>query len=211
MPEVAMPVEDSDGPAMDLDRLTPQDLEFLEDTLRNGKAEAQRSVARVLLISERLEGAAMLFEAASNGGPDALNFCLAGLEILRLQSARDSLRELLLAIRRGGDLPEGCRVELADRFGLVSRGQIGAVLALAGDPDPEIRIWVAETASQAQVPGIDATLVSLASDPDPVVRRSAWLGMHGRDLDPRILGLTEAVAEELDPRNLEIIETLGLR
>ncbi len=209
------PVVDSedleDGPVMDLDYLTAGDLAFLEQTLLEGSEAAQRSAAKALLVAERLEGAPMLFEAAARGGPDALIFCLAGLEILRLQLAEDALRELLLAIRRGGSLPEGCRVELADRFGLVSRGQLQAVIALAADPDPEVRSWVAETVSQQESGEAEGVLFSLVADPEPQVRRSAWLGLQGRSFDPQRPALVAAVGAENDPRNMEILQEMGLR
>lgn len=200
-----------DEPTMDLDLLSDADLAFLEQTLLQGRPEAARSAAKALLLAERLEGAPMLFEAAARGGADALTFCLAGLEILRLQRADAALRELLLALRRGGNLPEGCRVELADRFGLVSRGQLGAVLSLGADADPEVRAWVAETASQREGPGVDAVLQRLATDAEPLVRRSVWLGVQGRPLAALGEGFGQAAAAEADPRNVELLQALGLR
>ncbi len=200
--------QDTGGRHMDLDQLTPQDLAFLGQTLAEGPPEARRSAAKALLLSERLEGAALLFTAARQGGADSLTLCLAGLEILRMQRAQDALRELLLALRRGGELPEGCRVELADRFGLVSRGQLAAVLALAEDPEPEIRSWVAETAAQSDQDAVVPVLLGLATDAEVLVRRSAWLGLQGRDLAPHDSALQAAIQAESDARNLALVQVL---
>ncbi len=203
--------EDTGARRMDLDQLNERDLAFLGETLLSEDPAARRSAAKALLLSERLEGAALLFEAARQGREDSLTLCLAGLEVLRLQRAQDTLRELLLALRRGGDLPEGCRVEVADRFGLVSRGQLQAVLALATDPEPEVRSWVAETAAQREGDGVTAVLIGLAGDPDVVVRRTAWLGLQGRVLPVGDQALIAAAAGEQDPRNQALVAELGVR
>lgn len=204
------PPQDTGGRHMDLDLLTDQDLAFLGETLRSEDPAARRSAARALLLSERLEGAALLFDAAGQGHEDGLMLCLAGLEILRLQRAPDTLRELLLALRNGGNLPEGCRVEVADRFGLISRGQLAAVLDLADDPEPQVRVWVAETAAQREESEVTPVLVGLVADPEVLVRRSAWLGLQGRSLETGRAALVEAAAAEQDPRNRDLVAELGL-
>ena len=213
VPELAAEslAEDTGARRMDLDHLTERDLAFLGETLLAEDPAARRSAAKALLLSERLEGAALLFEAAKQGREDGLTLCLAGLEVLRLQRAQDTLRELLLALRRGGDLPEGCRVEIADRFGLVSRGQLEAVLALATDPEPEVRSWVAETAAQREEDEVTSVLIALAGDSDVVVRRTAWLGLQGRDLPEDDPALHAAASAEQDPRNQTLVAELGVR
>ncbi len=203
------PPEDT-GPHLDLEQLTDRDFAFLARTLSEGTRAARRSAAKALLLAERLEGAPLLFDAAERGGEDALTLCLAGLEILRVQRAEQALRELLLALRQRPGLPEGCRVEVADRFGLVSRGQLTAVLALAADPEPMIRAWVAETAAQQAPEAAWPVLLALAVDAEVEVRRSAWLGLQGGVQDPTDPALVAAAAAESDPRNRALIEELGL-
>ncbi len=200
---------DTSEPHMDLERLTERDLAFLGTTLATGSPEARRSAAKALVIASRIEGAPLLFEAARAGGEDAFTFCLAALEVLRLQRADQSLRELLLALRDGGELPEDCRVEVADRFGLVGRGQLAAVLALADAPEAEVRAWVAETLAGRAGLGVEQALVDLAADPEVLVRRAAWLAWAGRSpAEVHLEALGSAAAAEQDARNREILEGL---
>lgn len=183
---VVEPVPDDTGPSVDLEHPSERDIAFLTEVLATGTPDGRRSAARAFAVSGDPRGVEPLFDAAVRGGEDDVLFCLAALEILRLQPAELTWRELVRALERVPPLPEGCRQEVRDRHGLID-GSDAPALAGAEDADPTVRAWSARRL--ADVAGADEAYVALVSDPSPAVRRAAWLALVGRD--------TSAIRDEL--------------
>lgn len=195
-PEQTQPAQSDTGRVMDLEHMTEADLRFLEEILDGGTPEAQVSASRALVVSGDARGAPMLLTRAKDGEEQDLLFCLAAMEILRMQRYETAARTLILA--ESGGLSTDCQLEVSQRLSVLSRDQ-GGVILLAGAPEPQVRRWVSYKLDlEQEVP--TTALVLLAQDPDLEVRRSAWLaiGAHGKRLDaPELL---DWVSNEPDPQ-----------
>lgn len=187
------PVEDT-GRAVDLEHPTEQDIAFLTSVLEDGTPDGKRSAARAFVVSGDPRGVAPLFDAAVRD--DDMAFCLAALEVLRLQTGEQTWRELVLALERQPPLPEACRQAVRDRHGLID-GEDRFALAGAEDAAASVRAWAAQRLTG--VPSADDAYVELVADPDPSVRRAAWLALAARDTTRTHAELVEASRGETDP------------
>jgi HEAT repeat protein len=192
-------VEDS-GPVMDLEHLREEDLVFLEEVLATGEPKARQSAARALAVSGDARGVPLLFGATRLGdGQDAL-YCMAALEILRLQQAQDAWRELVLALDAQPPLPRGCRSEVQDRFALVDGADPrGRALEGARDSSSAVRAWAARALLEHPGDPVDEALLALAGDEDLSVRRAAWQAWQGRDGSRVGDALSVLASREADP------------
>ncbi len=132
---------DTGGEYVDLEHPTEADWTFLLETLEHGKPEARRSAARVLLQLGGDRAVAPLFQQAGSREPDAAFFCLAALEILRLQKKEEAMVQLLLALQ-AEDLSLGCRAEVSDRFALLGGRDPEVIVGLARHEDERVRAFV---------------------------------------------------------------------
>jgi len=160
-----------DEPRLDLEHPTERDWRFLEQTLREGTPEARRSAARALVVAGGMRGVAPLFAAAAEPGQDADLFCLAALDILRMQRWEDAL-PALLAVMLEDERPtsQACRSEVADRFAVAGGRDPARVATFAVAADPQVRAFVAGFLSEVAPDGYKEALDRLAEDPDPSVR-----------------------------------------
>jgi len=186
------------GRAMDLEHLSDEDLAFLQSILDGDDEEARLSAARALVISGHVRAVGMLFEAAGRPSEKADLFCLAALDVARLQKKGDTLRELLLALDREPPLSDDCRAEVSDRFGLVGGRDPSILVELYEDPEPRLRAWVAQVLSDEEGERVDEVLVLMVSDPDASVRARAWSAWEARPLERVRAALTAAAAAETD-------------
>ncbi len=191
--------EDS-GPVMDLEHLGERDLTFLEEVLTTGELEGRQSAARALAVSGDARGVPLLFGATRlQDGQDAL-YCMAALEVLRLQQAQDAWRELVLALDAQPPLPRSCRGEVADRFSLVDGADPrGRALSGCQDAAPAVRAWSARALSDEPGAEVDAALLALLTDGEPIVRRAAWQAWQGRDGSGLGDELSALASREADP------------
>lgn len=188
--------EDADtGPWLDPEYLSERDLAFLGEVLLQPEEPGRLSAARVLAVSGKLEAVPMLLDAHREGHDPGGVYCMAALEILRLQTWEDSWRTLLVQIEQQPSVDRACMSELNDRFRLV--GGAGKAVDMAGDPDPGVRRWVAQ--ALADQPEGGEALLALTMDLDPEVRRAAWLAWGLRDIEEHRERLVELLATEEDP------------
>ncbi|MFT5584191.1 MAG: hypothetical protein ACI9VR_001776, partial [Cognaticolwellia sp.] len=124
------------GRIMDLEHMTEADFRFLEEVLDDGSPDARISASRALVLSGDARGAPILFSRASPGEENDLLFCLAAMEILRMQRFETAARTLVLAGQSG--LSADCSSEVQQRLTVLSRDQEGVEM-LAGAPEPEVR------------------------------------------------------------------------
>ncbi len=190
--------EDS-SPVMDLEHLSDRDLAFLREVLEGGSERARLSATRALLISGHPEAVPMLFDAASRPGEDRDVFCLAALEVARLQQRRDVLAALLAALEHEPPLSAPCRAEVEDRFALIGGRDPAAVAELYPDPDPRLRAWALRLLADEEGELVEAILLDGVSDEEPELRALAWSAWSGRELGVRRAALREAAAAEEDP------------
>lgn len=187
-----VPADDT-GRSLDPERLTDDDLAFLSGVLRQPEEPGRVSAARVLAVSKDLRGVSMLLEAHREGYDPGGAYCMAAIEILRLQTWEDSWRTLLIQMQKQPAVDSACMNELSDRFSLLG----GAERArwMAEDEDPVIRAWVA----RALGPGDGEVLLQLTDDAEPTVRRAAWLAWDVRDSSAFVDRLQPLVEQEADP------------
>ncbi len=172
--EPAAAAGDPDEPRLDLDYPTDRDWVFLEGVMAEGDPQARRSAAKALVVMGRMRGVQPLLSVASEGGPDADLYCLAALDILRLQRSEDALPALLLVMLEEERPPsQACRSEVADRFAVAGGRDVEKVAAMAGDADPRVRAFVAGFLSDVDPQGHQETLLGLAEDPVAAVRERA--------------------------------------
>lgn len=199
--------EGDTGRVMDLEHLTEADLRFLEEVLDEGSPEARLSASRALVVAGDARGAPILFARAKVGEDQDLLFCLAAMEILRMQRFETAARTLILAEQ--GSLSSDCQDEVSQRLNVLARDQNGVVV-LAGAPEPQVRRWVTYKLDLDQ-PLASQALVSLAQDEDLEVRRSAWLAIdaHGKRLDaPELMAWGDTEPDpKLRARIEEVTET----
>jgi len=186
------------GRAMDLEHLSEEDLTFLQEVLDGDDEEARLSAARALVVSGHARAVGMLFSAASRPSEKADLFCLAALDVARLQKKEDTLRELLMALDQQPPLSDDCRAEVSDRFALVGGRDPSTIVALYQDPEPRVRAWVVQVLSDEEGERVDEVLVALVSDPDVSVRARAWSAWEGRPLSEVRTQLQAAAAAETD-------------
>ena len=184
---------DDTGRSLDPERLTDEDLTFLAEVLRQPEEPGRISAARVLAVSKDLQGVAMLLDAHREGHDPGGVYCMAAIEILRLQTWEDSWRTLLIQMQKQPAVDPACMNELSDRFRLVG----GAERArwMAEDEDPVVRAWVARSLG----PGDGELLLELTRDDEPEVRRAAWLAWDVRDSSAFVERLQPLAEEEADP------------
>jgi HEAT repeat protein len=183
-PEPGVPQADAlleDGPRIDLEYPTERDWLFLEGIMRDGTPEARRSAAKALVIMGGMRGVPVLMDAARQPGPDADLFCLAALDVLRLQRWEDAM-PALLEVMLDADTPPGqrCRSEVSDRFAVAGGRDAERLATLAGHEDPRIRAFVASYLVDVDPAGYADVLATLAQDADPEVRLRAG-GQGGSD------------------------------
>lgn len=197
-PEAEEPLHDS-GLSLDPEHLTDKDILFLTDVLQQPGEAGRVSAARVLALSTDPRGVALLLNAHREGHDPGGVYCIAALEILRLQTWETTWRTLLLEMQRQPSVDPSCMSELSDRFALVG----GAERArwMAEDDDPIVRAWVA----RALGPEDGQLLLVLTSDEDVVVRRAAWLAWDVRDTTGFEESLRTAADLEADPELLLLI------
>lgn len=184
------------GRVMDLEHLTEADFIFLEQVLDDGPPQARISASRALVASGDPRGAPILFSRAGQVGENDLLFCLAAMEILRMQRFETAARTLILAEQNG--LSVDCSSEVQQRLAVLSRDR-GGVEILAGAPEAQVRRWVSYKLDLDD-PSATKVIVALAQDSDLEVRRSAWLaiGAHGKPIrTAELLGWEE---QETDPK-----------
>ncbi|MCB9745654.1 MAG: hypothetical protein H6740_23960 [Alphaproteobacteria bacterium] len=194
------PAEEDSGEVIDFAHLRDKDIDFLEGVLREGSPEGRRSAIRALVVAEDLRGARALLDVAISE-PDedeALLLCLAALDVLRLQRQEDVQRVILETLDAQERLPQGCVLELRDRFALLNRGDAD-LTPLATAPEPAARRHAARALSERPGEEASALLLQLAQDPDAGVRRVAWLAWSGRALDAHREALVSLAAAEADP------------
>lgn len=198
--EPEAPSADDTGEVIDFAHLRDKDIDFLEEVLREGSPEGWRSAVRALVVAEDPRGARLMLDvAADDADADrALLLCLAALDVMRLQRQEEAQRAILQALERAPDLPEGCVVELRDRFAVISRGEF-ALEPLARAPELSARRFAARTLDERAGEDADALLIELTEDLDPEVRRTAWLVWQGRERDPHLDTLRALLASEQDP------------
>ena len=183
------------GRSIDFEHPRQAVLVFLTEVLATGTPEGRRSAARAFVVAGHPSGVEPLFDAAAQGGDDTMLFCLAALEILRLQTADETWRELVRALERQPPLPVACRLEVRDRHGLID-GEDGPALAGAEDADPVVRAWSARRLTE--VPEAGPAFILLVADPDARVRKAAWLALAARDTTAIREELGQAAAAEQD-------------
>ncbi len=199
---VAPPEQTQDsGRVMDLEHLTEADLRFLEEVLDGGEADAQVSASRALVAAGDARGAPLLLARATPDTEQDMLFCLAGMDILRMQRFETAARILVLA--KQGSLSSGCRAEVDARLGVLSRDQ-GGMIVLAQAPEPEVRRWVAYKLN-LQLPPTHEAIVLLAQDPDADVRRAAWLAIDAHGMPHNGEELRSWADEEPDPQLQRLI------
>ncbi len=165
---------DPDEPRLDLEYPTERDWLFLEGVMREGDPEARRSAAKALVVMGRMRGATMLFDAAREQGPDADLFCLAALDVLRMQRWQDALPVLMQVMLDHEDPPSmACRSEVSDRFAVAGGRDTERLASLAEHPDAAVRGFVAGYLRDVDPEGQRELLATLAQDPDPTVRARA--------------------------------------
>ena len=162
---------DTAGPSVNLDHPSDADWRFLEGVLRDGTPEAARSAAHILVEIARLPGVEMLFDAAARGGPDADQFCLSALDILRTQERSDAIVSIWNAIGRVDPaLGDSCRVELEDRRLLVGADDARHVRGLWQHPEPAVRLHVVDVLGREVEAHRDVLEALASSDPSSDVR-----------------------------------------
>jgi hypothetical protein len=176
---------DPDEPRLDLEYPTERDWVFLEEVMREGDPGARRSAAKALVVMGRLRGVPLLFEAAREPGADADLFCMAALDVLRLQRWEDALPALLQVMLDEQRPPsQVCRSEVSDRFAVAGGRDPERLAALAEHDDPRIRGFVASYLLEVDPEGQRQVIDRLAADPDPAVRARA--GMQGEPPQPSV-------------------------
>ena len=192
---------------MDLEHLTEADLRFLEEVLDEGIPEARVSASRALVASGDARGAPILFARAREGEDQDLLYCLAAMEILRMQRFETAARTLILAEQQ--PLSSDCRAQVAERLAVLSR-DAGGVLMLAEAPEAQVRRWVSYKLDLEE-PLSSEAVVQLAQDEDLEVRRSAWLAIdaHGMPLEaPELLAWVDMEPDpQLRARIQEVTES----
>jgi HEAT repeat protein len=163
-----------DGPRIDLEYPTERDWLFLEGIMLDGTPEARRSAAKALVVMGGMRGVPVLMDAARQPGPDADLFCLAALDVLRLQRSEDAM-PALLGVMLDSDTPpsQRCRSEVSDRFAVAGGRDAERLAAIAGHSDPRIRGFVASFLLDVDPEGYAEVLATLAQDPNPEVRARA--------------------------------------
>ena len=184
------------GRIMDLEHLTEADFIFLEKVLDDESPQAQISASRALVASGDPRGAPILFSRARQAGENDLLFCLAAMEILRMQRFETAARTLILAEQNG--MSVDCSSEVQQRLAVLSRDQ-GGVEILAGAPEAEVRRWVSYKLD-LEHPASAKVIAALAQDSDLEVRRSAWLAIDAHGKPVRAAELLGWVEQETDPR-----------
>ena len=197
--EVVDEEADDTGLSLDPEHLTDKDILFLSEVLRQPEEPGRISAARVLALSTDPRGVDLVLTAHREGHDPGGVYCIAALEILRLQTWETTWRTLLLEMQKLPPVDASCMSELSDRFALVG----GAERArwMAEDEDPAVRAWVA----RALGPQDGEVLVLLTSDEDVVVRRAAWLAWDMRDSSEFEESLRTAAEAETDPELLALI------
>jgi HEAT repeat protein len=193
------------GPVMDLEHLELRDLQFLEQVLGEGTPEGRLSAARALVASGDLRGVPLLLDHAVAGDPQAMVFCVAAQEILRLQSFEDTW--LMLVDAQDLPLDPGCRAELTQRFSQLSATHGDDLPALLERPEPELR--VAALRQVADGPRGGEFLLVAVSDPDVTVRHAAWLLIGQRDTALTGVDLAALAGREIDPQVREIAQEVA--
>ncbi len=202
-------VEEPDSdPALDPQHLTPKDLLFLEEVLTTGIPEGRLSAARVLRASSDARGVPLLFDASVRHPDQAGLFCLAALEVIRLQAREDGVAMLWRAMERAPALGRDCLAEVRDRFALAGGRDATVLVRLADADEPRLRAFVARALSDMEHEGVEAALIALAQDPVIDVREAAWVGLSERavrDVD----ALEAARAAETEPHLVSLAAQAG--
>lgn len=174
-----------DGPRIDLEYPTERDWLFLEGIMQDGTPEARRSAAKALVVIGGMRGVPVLMDAARQPGPDADLYCLAALDVLRLQRWEDAM-PALLGVMLDTEAPpsQRCRSEVSDRFTVAGGRDAERLAALAGHSDPRIRGFVASFLLDVDPQGYAEVLATLAQDPDPEVRARAGGSPDEHAADP---------------------------
>jgi len=173
-PSEALAAFDPDEPRLDLEYPTEPDWLFLERVMAGDESDARRSAAKALVVMGRMRGVPVLMAAAREPGPDADLFCLAALDVLRLQRWDETLPALLEVMLDQDHPPsQACRSEVSDRFAVAGGRDPERLSTLAGHDDPRIRGFVASFLGDVDPHGYRDVLAALAADPDPTVRARA--------------------------------------
>ena len=204
-PEVAVPVDD---PELDPERLTPQDLAFLEEVLAEGIPEGRISAAKVLWDSSNPLGVPLLFDAVVRHPEQADLFCMAALQIVRLQTKEAAVELLWQAMERQPPLGRECLAEVRDRFALVGGRDPTVLVVLATSPEPKLRAWVARALADVEAERVEEALLDLAVDPIPGVREAAWVALGERTISD-LEALRAAQEQEQEPELVELAAEAG--
>jgi hypothetical protein len=165
---------DPDEPRLDLEYPTERDWVFLEQVMREGEPSARRSAAKALVVMGRMRGVPLLFDAAREPGADADLFCMAALDVLRLQRREDALPALLQVMLDEEQPPSHtCRSEVSDRFAVAGGRDPERLAVLADHEDPRIRGFVASYLLEVDPHGQRKVLDRLAADEVPEVAARA--------------------------------------
>ncbi len=202
------PVADGDDHELDPEHLSARDLAFLEDVLVDGIPKGRVSAARVLRDSSDPAGVPLLFDAVIHHPDQAEIFCMAALQILRLQSKEDAVELLWDAMERQPPLGRECLAEVRDRFALVGGRDPSVLIALAGTGEPKLRAWIARALADVEADRVEEALLSLAVDPIPGVREAAWVALSERDVRD-LEALRVAQAAEVEPELIELAAEAG--
>ncbi len=164
----------SDEPRIDLEYPDERDWRFLEEVMAEGTPEARRSAAKAFVIMGDMRGVGTLFDAAVQQGPDADLFCLAALDILRLQRWEDTIPTLLEVMLEDQEpVSLACLSEVSDRFAVAGGRDVERMATLVDHDDPLVRGFVASFLLDVDPVGYRTQLDVLAQDPEPTVRARA--------------------------------------
>jgi len=173
-PSEALASFDPDEPRLNLEYPTEPDWLFLERVMGGDDSNARRSAAKALVVIGRMRGVSVLLDAARGPGADADLFCLAALDVLRLQRWDETLPALLEVMLDQEHPPsQACRSEVSDRFAVAGGRDPERLSTLAGHEDPRIRGFVASFLGDVDPDGYRDVLATLAADSDPTVRARA--------------------------------------
>lgn len=169
-PEAASDGAPGEDFVLDLEHPSERDWRFLFQTLDEGTPEGRRSAARALVVVGDPRGVRPLFDQARPEEEDAMFFCLAALEILRMQVRPVALSELIVALNEEGrPMLDGCRLEVRDRFELAGGKSADALVELVTSPDARVRSFVAGFLASDTSGRYREAVAVLCNDPVPTV------------------------------------------
>lgn len=178
-PEEEPTAEPGEDELLDLEHPTERDWRFLLETLAQGTPEGRRSAARALVVIGDGRAVRPLLARTGPTEDDAAFFCMAALEILRLQRQEQAVSEMITYLEGGAQRDPGCRIEVADRLALAGGKNPDVLARLVADPEPSVRAFVAGFLSSTGDPAYQDALRELARDSVPEVRSRASLPPAG--------------------------------